>query len=145
MTAGNLQIVHLFENLQLSPEEIASNLELELGAVLLSLSAESSKYRREMAVEQKSKGEIVKEEDVQLFNTADVSDAAAVIANLMRDSEDEHVRMRAAKFVVNEGKGRNDTKAVKNLNVSVNYINEQMQRARAAKDRAKETVIDVSA
>ena len=144
MTAGNHQVVTMYEELRCTPEEIAHGLDLDLQAVILTLATNSKKYRLDKTKEQKGEDAKVVTGDVVLYQSDEVNEAAEVIASLMRHSEDEHVRMRAATFVINESKGRHDVKTVKNLNINVNFINEQMRRAREAKERARNKVIDVA-
>lgn len=145
MFSGNAQIVQMYEELDLSPGEIAETLEIDEQAVHLTLASNSVKFRKEKAIEKAGNDSSYAQVNADLFTKGDVDEAAAVIANLCKFSEDEHIQMRAANFIINEAKGRHDLKHIKNLNLNVTLINDQMKRAREAKERAKSKVIDVPA
>lgn len=136
MVAGNLQVVSLYEESGLDPEQIAEALDLEVSAVKFCLTAHSVSYRKMLNSQEKQElpGDFLDE---------DFSNAANAIKELIF-SEDDHIRYRAAKFIYNEKKGRNDLKEINSVNFNVHLINEQMRKAIEAKARAKElTTIDV--
>lgn len=146
MTAGNHQLVQMYEQLKLNPAEIAEALGLDTGAVILALSSSSVQFRADRSKEQH--GESVNSTTLsktELFHIDDVREAASTITSLMKYSDEDNVRMRASKFIINESAGRHDVRAVNNLNINVNYINDQMKRAREAKQAAREKVIEAPA
>lgn len=144
MLASTAQIVDMFENLDLSPDQISASLDIEKGAVELVLVGNSSKYRSQLAaIQNNGVVNTTTLANTNLFNNDEVQEAARVFISQMM-SDDEHIRQRAAKFIINEAKGRNDTKNVKNITqVNVNIVNEQMLRARQAKEDARNKKIEV--
>lgn len=110
----NQQIVKLYEDSNLAIEELASVFSIEPEAVKLALVNGSTKYRAEL------------KKDPSLFTEADL-DSAVMTMNQLLTAEQEGVRYRAAKFIINEKKGRHDIKNVKNLNLNVNIFNDQMR------------------
>lgn len=131
MTAANQQIVTAFEELQMTPEEIAAEQDLELAAVKAILMQCSSQYRRACA----------KDEDLS-FSDAEEKVARDTILSLAQFSDDENIRLRAAMYIRNDKKGRLDVvKQMAGLNINVISMNEQMKKAIAAVQRSKE--IDV--
>lgn len=128
MTAGNLSIIQSFEELGMTPEEIAETEDLDLSAVKGILMQNSAKYRKAC------------KKDIDFcFDDDEALAAKQVIANLMRYSEDENLRFRAAKYCLDDKKGRLDVvKQQTGLNINVLQFNEHMQQALAAVKRSKE-------
>lgn len=127
MTAANQQIITAFEELDMTPEEIAAEQDLELLSVKAILMQFSSVYRRQCK----------KQDD---FNFTDEEEVMArqVIASLARYSDDERVKLRAAIYVRDDKRGRLDVlKNMNGLNINVISFNEQMKKAIAAKNRSK--------
>lgn len=133
MTAGNQQIVSAFEDLQMTPAEIAEDQDLELSAVHAVLLQFSSVFR-------KANGKTVAEE----FTDEEHQMARDVIVTTARYSEDERLRLKAAAYIRDDKKGRLD--AIKNSFGAVNFnvlsFNEIMRKAVNAKNKAK-GIIDV--
>ena len=128
MTAGNLSIVQSFESLGMTPEEIAEAEELDLSAVKGILMQNSSKYRK-----------ACKKEVDFCFNDDEALAAKQVMVNLMRYSDDENLQFRAAKYLLDDKKGRLDVvQQQTGLNINVLQFNEHMQQALAAVQRSKE-------
>jgi hypothetical protein len=133
MTAANQQIVVCFEEQGMTPEEIAADQDLEIGAVKAILIQCSSKYRKE-----------IKNDNGEHFTDEDLIAANQVIANLMRYAEDERLQARCAMYVRDDKKGRLDAvKQMAGLNVNVMVWNEQMKKALAAVQRSKEVTVDI--
>lgn len=125
------QIVTLYEVSNLSPDQIAESLNLEKEAVVLALAGRSSKYNK------------LARKDTALFNEQDEERAVMVMRNCLF-AEDSNVQFRAAKFMINERKGRHDPlNGIKTLNITVHSINDQVKRAKQALEASKNTVIDV--
>lgn len=127
MHALTQQIVTLYEQDEIAPEMIAEMLELDSTAIKTALMQNSPRFRKDV------------KDGVKEFTETDYTRAKQVIANLL-DSENDSVRLRAAKFVVDENKGRNDARvaamqalALKEApKVNVLMINETFLKARAA-------------
>lgn len=136
MTAANQQIITAFEDLQLTPEEIAREQELEITAVKAVLMQFSSVYRKMCKVESDSEAEFN-------FKDHELAVANQSIAELAAYAENEAVRLKAAIYLRDDRKGRLDAvKTLSGLNINVLTINEQMKKAMAAIQRSKGVVID---
>ena len=134
MNTTNDQVVKLYEEFSMGPEEISEALGgLSEEGVRIILAARSRKFRGEA----KAKGEFA---DV-------VEEAKSVMASLMHYTEQPGVMYKAAKFIINENKGRHDVKSkggeLRNLNVNVRVISEHIEKAKAAKEAARNKIIDV--
>ena len=130
MTAANEQIISAFEELDMSPEQIAEDQDLDLTAVKSTLMQFSSKYRQ-----------ICKKNPESEFNFSDdeAIRARQVIAQLAQYAEDESLKLRAAMFVLNDKKGRLDApKALTGLNINVIQMNEHFKKAIEAVNKVKE-------
>lgn len=118
MTAFETQIVYAYESLGHTPKEIASLFE-EHGeteeSVLATLSNYSSKYISLLNIRGKAStnGELMDEEEAELLQEYRL---------LSRKSDNDLVKERALKFLINEKKGRNDV-AVKTLKLKEKQAN----------------------
>lgn len=120
----NQQIISLYETNNIAVQDIAENFELDIDMVKLALMSGSSKYRK-----------LVKSKD-ETFDNDTVDYAKQVMTDLL-DCEVENVKYRAARYVIDESKGRNDIKHIQNSNINVNLIiSQQMQRAFEAANNA---------
>ena len=148
MNATETQITELYENSNLTSEQISCELELCEESVKMVLQKYSPKFR----MEESSKS--LQETKDKEFTTDEFTAAKQAIASLLY-AEHEGTRLRAAKFIVNENKGRNDVKQAintlyKNSSFNVLIINEQLSRARQALENSKklaevsEKIIDVA-
>lgn len=99
---------------------------MDKDAILLILASESSKFRSQA------------KKDCTLFSK-DTKDSAAMVMEELLSAEQESVRYRAAKFIINECAGRNDVnvQSFKGLNVNIMNINLRLQKAKEAKNKAK--------
>lgn len=147
MTAADKEIITRYEDLSMSVEEIAGDLELESDAVRLSLTQHSATYRGMVR-----SGGACGSAEPSVFNELIANRAARVMEQLL-DSDEDQVRFRAARFVIDEHKGRNDAavrglKAAQALGVSVLQINEAVKKARLMRLRTQAergVVTDISA
>lgn len=125
------QIVTLYENSGLTIQELATEFEMEEETIKMALLQGSAKYNKEV------------KEDTSLFNKEDQETASRVMRELMF-SEDDNTKYRAAKFVINESKGRHDIiNALKDTKVSAVMINAMMLRARETVEMSKQQSIDI--
>lgn len=132
MTAANQQIVTAFEELGMTPAEIAQDQELDEVSVKAILMQSSALYRKACKNEDSK-------EDTFNFSDEELVMANQVISNLARYSEDENMQFRAAKYIRDDRKGRLDViKQQTGLNINVIAFNEHMQKAIAAVERAKQ-------
>jgi hypothetical protein len=130
----NTQLVILYdENPDITVEMLAENFGYELEAVKMVLSSSSSRFRKEMR----------KEESV--FTDGDFDLAKRTMVSLMKESEVDAVKYRAATFVINEHLGRNKLENAKSLGHNINIVNVHVQKGRAALELSKsqKPVIDV--
>lgn len=130
---SNSQIIALYENDGLSPEEIQSAMpEYSIEAIRITLANNSAKYRR--AIKKNS----------DLFNDEDLEMASGVMRELMITCDVPAVRYRSAKYVIDEKKGRHDKMKAGDMgNININLINLQLTNAQKALKRAREQIIDI--
>ncbi len=87
----------------------------------------------------------VSEAKAPLFNSAELELAKQTIVSLAAESEVDGIKLKAATFIINEVKGRNDAmvKALAQANgFDIVAINEALMRARAAISRTKEKLVN---
>jgi hypothetical protein len=99
MTAVNTQVVTLFEDARLSPEQIAEDLGYDLVAVKATLLQFSSVYRATVKKEDK-------DEECPQCSDAELDEMFDVIKNHARYAENEAVSLKAACRIIDEKKGR---------------------------------------
>lgn len=129
---ANQQIVAAYEKCGLTVEDIAENYELEPEAVKLALLSGSHKYRMEQkALEEGG----VTPADV----TADeMAEMLSIIKSIAREQRYDNpaVAEKAAKFVYNEGKGRNNVvSAMANNGINVLVINQRLVGMKQAREK----------
>jgi hypothetical protein len=128
-------IVTAYEQENLSPEQIASDRDLDITAVKAALMQGSSRYRKDCGKEDSDIPELdFDNEQLQRVNT--------VIYDLALSAEDEHLRFKAATYVRNDKKGR--LEPVKNLagqNFNILMINQKLAQVRQIGDNIKRTVL----
>lgn len=129
MSIANLQIAECYDSLGMSPEEIASDMGLETAAVKLALSQSSAKFRSE-----------AKKDPEINFSESEQELAKRTIASLMQNSEDDHLRFRAAKYLRDDSKGRLDLTSSKTpkLNVSIGTLQLHLQQVNQSIERSRE-------
>ena len=126
MNAADREILTRYEELGMVVDEIAADLGYDADAVRLSLTQNSAMYRNTLRVGS--------EKEAQIFSQIIEGRAARVMEQLL-DSDDDQVRFRAARFVIDERKGRNDAavrglKEAQRLGVGVLALNAALKRAR---------------
>ena len=126
MNASDKEVLARYEDLQMSAEDIAVDLSLDVNAVRMSLAQYSAVYRTEL---RSGKGE-----EKGLFEDFVMTKAKRVMGSLL-DSEDSVTQFRAAKFIIDENTGRNNAavrglSAARNLGISVVELNDALRRAR---------------
>jgi hypothetical protein len=136
VTACNQQIVTAFEELGLSPEEIAAEQELDIASVKAILLQNSSVYRKAAN----------KSDDLN-FSDEELVRANQVIVQLAQYSEDENLRAKCAMYIRDDKRGRRDVaKQIAGIGtMHALAFNEQMKKALEAVNRAKAAVIDIPA
>ena len=140
MAPANQQIVTAYEECGMSPEEIAVDMGFEVEAVKMILLSHSQAFSDKALTKanEAMHAETVEAADSQpLFGDNEMRIAKATIKELCVSSEIDAVRFKAAEFIINEAKGRNDLKALKDTKFNVVMISETMSRARQAIERAK--------
>ena len=129
---ANTQIRVAFEEAGMTPIEIADEFQMEVEAVKLALEASSSAYRKQCVKQPE-------EEDETL----------AVIRRIMLVNADENpnVALKAAKYLRDEKKGRNDAKAGMNKSaggINVIVFNDMLAESRRRVAEMKSKLIDVA-
>ena len=142
MTASNNTIVESYESLGMTPDEIATDQLWEVESVKLVLLQHSPLYRERLAVNGSEKYN--ENSTRETFNKEEELLARDVIVRLAGSSEFDAIAFRAARFIIDERKGRNDIQTMKTLNLNVTLINQRMRQAKQALARAKEQkIIDI--
>lgn len=132
MTPGATRIVTLFEDCNLTVEQIALDEGLDVAAVKATLLMCSTKFRS-----------LSKEKQELDFTDEELAIANRTIVQTMSNTEDENLKVRCARYIRQDKKGRLDRTAFGKLNINVFQLNADMQKARAALGAAKQKVIDV--
>ena len=141
MTGTQTAIVSDYEQNGASPEQIAQDQDLDITAVKATLLQFSSKYRDTL---QDKKSALVEKEDV---TEDEYSEILAAYKNLALYSDNDFLRERALRNLINERKGRNDPKVKEQVvksggTINVFTLNEYIVEARA---KALQNAIDVGA
>lgn len=134
MSGRDQSIVSMYEELEMTIEQIAQSEDLEELSVKACLMTHSSVYRE--ALKLKSEDGFTEQDDL---------DARRTIRELM-NSDDDHVSLRAAIFIRSDKKGRLDVKPkdMQQVNVTVNQFNLLLQKQKEVREKAKQRqLIDV--
>ena len=124
-----------FEELGMTPEQIAEDRELDLAAVKAGLMQCSSKYR-------KACGRSDEEEDDLNFSNDDLRRVNDVIKQIALGAEDDNLRLKAAMYIRDDKKGRKEiVKAVQNMQFNVLQFNQAMQKVRSVGDAMKQEIL----
>lgn len=129
-----LQLKTAYEELDMTPEQIAEDQELDITAVKAGLMQVSSKYRKDCGKEEESGDELN-------FSNQQLADANKVIHEIMLGSEDDNVRLKAAMYLRDDKKGRKDVvKAMAGQQFNILMFNEAMQTVRERAEKAKKVI-----
>lgn len=133
MNDANKQLVTLYEVAGLTPEEIAQDQQLPLETVIFALKQSSVQYRK-----QEQSVDVTKQEQDEMLGI--LKRIAAT-----QEYENPRVALAAAKYVFEEGKGRNGRQknVPQGINIMIFNDNAQKARNRAAALRAKAGIKDV--
>lgn len=122
----NQQIVYAFEELKLTPAQIAEQFdkeELAIKAVLMS----SSRIYRNMT-------------DAGLdysFKDNEALEAKTAVIRLLRNSEDEHLVFKISRYILDDKKGRLDIgKALGNVKMDVTVFNQYLIEAKQSIEKS---------
>jgi hypothetical protein len=131
MLPSSSRTVEMYETLGMTPEEIAADASVDVLAVKAILTRHSPMYKQLLP----------KDEKKALFS-GDLLLAAAETMESLLEEDDPTVKFRAAKFIIDEVKGRNDAMLKHMLGnnapqININVINMQLARSRAAIAAAK--------
>ena len=125
------QIKIAYETLDMSPEQIAEDRELDIVAVKAALMQGSSKYRKACGQEEEGKDELN-------FSDEQLLDANKVIHELMMGSEDENIRLKAAMYLRDDKKGRKEVvKQVGGQQFNILLFNQAMKQVRGGAEELK--------
>lgn len=124
-----------YEQLGMSPEDIAADRNLDLAAVKAGLMQCSPVYRRAC-------GRADPEDEVLNFSDDDLRRVNDVIKEIALGSEDDNLRLKAAIYIRDDKKGRKDVvKAVQSMQFNFLQFNEAMQRIRSVSDKMKREML----
>lgn len=123
----NQQIVQAFDQLNLTPKQIADEFNLNEIAVKAILMQFSPVYRKSMDTEIDNN-----------FTDKELVEANNVMLGLIRHSEDDHLRFKVAKYIRDDKKGRLDIgKNMAGLKMDVTVFNQYLVDAREAVKHSK--------
>lgn len=121
-----------YEQLKMTPNEIAEDRNLEVASVKASLMATSVQYRKDC-------GQEPIEEDKLNFSDQDLIDVNEIILQTAKYAEDPNLRFKAATYVRSDKKGRLEpVKQLANSSFNILVFNEQMAKLREMKQKAIE-------
>ncbi len=134
MMAADAEIVSRFETLEMGVDDIAIDLGLEEDAVRMCLTQNSGAYRNTLRV---GKGE-----ERKYFDDL-IAKRASQAMEILLDSQEDAVKYRAAKFIMDEHSGRNDASVkslrdVQSLGIGVLQLNAALLKARQQISRVRE-------
>ena len=122
MTCANQQIVTCFEQLGMSPDEIAQSEGLDLAVVKAVLYKDSPKFREAISG--------TKELD---FADQDLHEVNQIIKRIALYADDENLQFRAAKYIRDDKKGRKDVKTgLRGMNIKVTVLQQFNNHLREA-------------
>ena len=122
---ANQQVITLYD-LGMSPEEIAGDMQLDVVAVKAALLQGSPKFRA-----------LAKEEPNLAFSLDEQELAKRVIADIATGSDDDYLRLRAARYIHDDSKGRLDPVGAQNLKINVAIFNQFLEKSEEAIKLAK--------
>ena len=112
----------------MTPEQIAETEQMNLVAIKSVLYQCSGMYREQL-----------KENKTLDFTDEQLDEANVIIANVMRYSDDDNLRFRAAKFLRDDKKGRRDKmNGFKQLNINITQINQHLDQVHKQMTLARE-------
>jgi hypothetical protein len=130
MTSEMAQIKLSYEELSMTPQEIAIDRELEIEAVKATLMSCSSKYRKDCGME-------ADEKDDLNFSKEQLRRVNERIFQIAIGSDNDAVALKASMYVRDDVKGRRDVvKAMAGVTFNVLQFNEQMKLADKAISKA---------
>lgn len=136
MTASCQQIVTCYDELGMSIDEIVAAGHGDALAIKAVLMQFSPKYKLDI-------GDPVKKADLS-FSDEEALAAKQTIAYAAQFAEDEHLKFRAAQFVLQDKKGRLDVaKGIKNLNISLNTFMVHLEKANAITQKRARPVVEL--
>jgi len=134
MTAISQEVVSMYEEANLSPEQIAEDTGFQLAAVKATLTQFSKVYR-----------DVLKEKGAtrvsEMITDDELSEMLDVVKSLARYSEIEGIKLKAACRIIDEKENRlNVINEVKNANYNLIMFNQQLLANRRAKEKVIELV-----
>lgn len=138
----HIQLKNLYENDNLSPEEIAEDQGLDLVAVKSALMQSSSRYRKDCGLEPEGENRLNFTEDEQVK----VKNKLLEIAFCAEDGNgkpDYRLMADLLKYIRDDGKGRKDVvRAVNNTQFNILEFNEKAARIREITGAARARLIE---
>jgi hypothetical protein len=102
-SATNERITLKYDDLDMSPQEIADDEQLDVECVKVCLNIHSQKYRNATAIKQPN------EQEEEITDT-EYKLILQGYKSLALTSENEHIREKASKYLIEEKKGRNEAR-----------------------------------
>lgn len=121
------QVITAYTKCNMTVEQIAEDLDYEVPAVKLALDQYCPAFQKE-----------VDAGNIEVFSKDDEELAKEAIRSLVTESRIDSVKMRAAEFIINERKGRNDLAgSFRESKFNITIISETMSKAREAMAKAR--------
>lgn len=118
-----------FEQLGMTPEEIAEDRGLDIAAVKAGLMQCSSKYRKACGQEPEAADELN-------FSDDDLRRVNEVIKEVALTSEDDNLRLKAAMYIRDDKKGRKEViKGVRDVQTNILQFNTLIKQVRESSDK----------
>lgn len=138
MSVEQETIKEAYETLNMSPEEISEDRNLDIVSVKASLMATSKKYRKDCGAETE---ETLDFTDTDLKDVNEVIINTAKYATLADGSPDYRTKLAAATYIRDDKKGRKEVvKAIGGNNFNILNFNESLRSLRETKEKVLQSL-----
>lgn len=140
MVNSNLEVVHLYEDLNLDVESIAE----ETGFEPASVKAILAQFSRKFKTISKTRANV--EGQKEIISEEEDADLIAAAKSLALSSDNDIVRARMIIYLHDEKMGRNDKENTRGLNLNIIMLNKAVREAkerRKEEEKDEDKIIDV--
>ena len=125
ISSEHIAIKTLYEQENLTPEQIAEVQDMDVVAIKAALCQCSSKFRKDA-------GQETEEDHTLNFDNDQLRRANETIVSIMLSAEDDSIRLKAAMYVRDDKKGRKEViKSMQGNTFNILQFNESLKQARA--------------
>lgn len=141
MSGSEHQVVSMYELGSMSPGDISESTGYDLLAIKTTLASHSKIYRERMeqtALVTQANGTVVPSRDEGDISDSEMAMIKSGILDIAFNAPEEQLntKFRALKFLFQEKKGRNNVATVSSIKINMLTINQGLQQAREAMERA---------